>query len=190
MSPYFEVSTTIPHLPVHRWRTALVPCLLICACAVTPAPRYGAGDQAWQADVVRDLEDRRRAYSGGDEGRLMKVVQGYLGVPYKWGGTTRQGMDCSALARAVIRETYGLELPRTSRQMYVLGSSVSGRSRLRPGDLVFFRIADSGPGISHVGVYVGDGRFAHASASRGGVIDELDQPYFASRFAGGRRIRP
>ena len=155
-------------------------------CGVAPAPRYGRANSS----VVRELETRRRAFRGADEGRLSRVVEGYLGVPYKWGGTTRRGMDCSALARAVIRETYGVELPRTSRQMYGLGTPVSDRTDLRPGDLVFFRIAYSGAGISHVGVYIGRGRFAHASSSRGGVVDRLTQPYFDARYAGARRILP
>ena len=155
-------------------------------CGVAPAPRYGRTNSS----VVRELETRQRAFHGSDEGRLSRVVEGYLGIPYKWGGTTRRGMDCSALARAVIRETYGVELPRTSRQMYVLGTPISDRTDLRPGDLVFFRIAYSGTGISHVGVYVGRGRFAHASQSRGGVVDRLTQPYFDTRYAGARRILP
>ena len=120
----------------------------------------------------------------------MRVVRSYLGVPYKWGGTTRAGMDCSALTRAVYREAYGIELPRTSRQMYQLGKPVSIPDQLRSGDLVFFRIDTSGPGISHVGIYVGDGRFAHASSSRGGVIDPLSSPYFDKRLAGARRVLP
>lgn len=120
----------------------------------------------------------------------MRVVRSYLGVPYKLGGTTRDGMDCSALTRAVYREAYGIELPRTSRQMYRLGKPVSVPDQLRSGDLVFFRIGTSGPGISHVGIYVGDGRFAHASSSRGGVIDPLSSPYFDKRFAGARRVLP
>ena len=139
---------------------------------------------------MRELGARRQAFLNADSKRLMRVIDGYLGVPYQWGGTTRKGMDCSAMARAIVRETYGLELPRTSKQMYKLGSPVRGGGRLRPGDLVFFRIGDSGPGVSHVGVYVGDDRFAHASSSRGGVIDQLSQPYFKTRYVGGRRILP
>jgi cell wall-associated NlpC family hydrolase len=120
----------------------------------------------------------------------MRVIRGYLGVPYKWGGTTRDGMDCSALTRAVYREAYGVELPRTSRQMYRLGKEVPVPTQLQAGDLVFFRIDTSGPGVSHVGIYVGDGRFAHASSSRGGVIDPLSSPYFNKRYAGARRLLP
>jgi cell wall-associated NlpC family hydrolase len=112
-----------------------------------------------------------------------------MGVPYRWGGVTRQGMDCSALVRAIIRETYGIELPRTSAEMFTLGQPVPERRQLRPGDLVFFHDTYSGPGVSHVGVYVGDGRFAHASVTQGGTIGSLGAAYFRQRYAGARRIR-
>ena len=179
------VAICSPIALLSRRPVAVVVCLVAWGCGIAPAPRYGRA-----TPVVRELEMRRRAFHKADEGRLLRVVQDYVGIPYKWGGTTRKGMDCSALARAVMREAFGVELPRTSGQMYRLGSAVSRRQSLRPGDLVFFRISYSGPGVSHVGVYVGDGRFAHASSSRGGVIDRLDQPYFDSRFAGARRILP
>lgn len=163
-------------------------------CAgMAAAPRYtSAPDGGGEEGVARELETRQRALRSGDRSRLLRVIDSYLGVPYKWGGTTRSGMDCSALTRAVYRETYGVELPRTSRQMYRLGRAVGdgGGGSLRPGDLVFFRIDTSGPGVSHVGIYVGDGRFAHASSSRGGTIDPLDSPYFDQRFAGARRVLP
>ena len=140
--------------------------------------------------MVTDLQERKRAFKSADRSKLAAVVDTYLGVPYQWGGTTRAGMDCSALTRAVYRETYGIELPRTSREMYELGRPVGQVSKLKAGDLVFFRIADSGSGISHVGIYVGEGRFAHASSSRGGVIDSLSASYFETRYAGSRRILP
>ena len=181
---------------VARWAMASLALSIVAAnlltsgCGVAPAPRYGRSNSSPNSSIARELETRRKAFHGEDESRLSRVVDGYLGVPYKWGGTTRQGMDCSALARAVIRETYGVELPRTSNQMYGLGSRVEKRTDLRPGDLVFFRIAYSGTGFSHVGVYVGQGRFAHASSSRGGVVDRLTQPYFDARYAGARRILP
>ena len=157
---------------------------------MVPAPRYTSAPGAGGEGLTRELETRQRALQSSDSSRLTRVVRSYLGVPYKWGGTTRDGMDCSALTRAVYREAYGVELPRTSRQMYRLGKPVSVPDQLRSGDPVFFRLGTSGPGISHVGIYVGDGRFAHASSSRGGVIAPLSSPYFDKRFAGARRVLP
>ncbi|MFH1571024.1 MAG: NlpC/P60 family protein [Gemmatimonadota bacterium] len=165
--------------------------LALYSCAgLHPAPQYAPPEEGGGDAVARDLGVRRAAFRAGDRGRLMDAVEGYLGVPYRWGGTTREGKDCSALTRAVYRQAYGLELPRTSGQMYRLGRPVSRRQDLLPGDLVFFRLGESGPGVSHVGVYMGRGRFAHASVSRGGVIDPLGDPYFAARYAGARRLLP
>ena len=161
--------------------------LFLSGCA--SAPRYippaHPGDQA----VVRELEQRQQALLRGDRSRLVRVARSYLGVPYQWGGNTRAGIDCSALTRAIYREAYGLELSGNSQQLYQLGRSILSQRQLKAGDLVFFRISSQGPGISHVGVYLGKNRFAHASPSLGQVvIAPLSAPYFQARYAGARRI--
>lgn len=161
--------------------------LLLSGCASTPryTPPMPPGDKG----VARELEARQRALLRGDRSRLVRVAQSYVGVPYQWGGNTRAGLDCSALTRAIYREAYGLELSGNSQQLYQLGSGVSTPRQLRPGDLVFFRISSQGPGISHVGVYLGRNRFAHASPTMGQVvIAPLSAPYFQARYAGARRI--
>ena len=185
-------------------RLMLAAILVLSACAgITPAPRYhtdaaearrtsgqapaSTSGSSSDSSLDSELTTRQKARRRGGDDRLMRVIRSYLGVPYLWGGTTRRGMDCSALTRAVVRETYGIELPRTSKQMYRLGKPLE-RNSLRVGDLVFFKIDDSGPGVSHVGIYVGEGEFAHASSSRGAVIDPLANSYFDSRYAGARRI--
>jgi cell wall-associated NlpC family hydrolase len=73
--------------------------------------------------------------------------------------------------------------------MYRLGNHVATRRLLKPGDLVFFRDTYEGAGVSHVGVFIGSGRFAHASSSKGGTITALDGSYFKQRYAGARRVR-
>lgn len=157
--------------------------LATCSCSIRSAPRYTA-DATDSDSVVRELKQRRRA----SPSRLARVVEGYLGVPYKWGGTTRAGMDCSAFTRAIFRQTYGIELPRTARQIYRVGRTVSRRQDLKPGDLVFFQNTFSGRGVSHVGVYLGKGRFAHAGVSTGVTITSLSHPYFSTRYVGARRV--
>lgn len=166
------------------WTLLLFSCILaVGSCSVRSAPRYTA-DATDSDSVVRELKERR----GASPSRLVRVVEGYLGVPYKWGGTTRAGMDCSAFTRTVFRQTYGIELPRTSRQIYRVGRSVSRRQDLKPGDLVFFQNTFSGRGVSHVGIYVGKGRFAHVGVSTGATITSLDHPYFRVRYVGARRV--
>ena len=168
-------------------RFLILLCLLAtCSCSIRSAPRYTADDpkDSDSKSVVRELKERRRA----SPSRLARVVEGYLGVPYRWGGTTRAGMDCSAFVRAIFRKTYGIELPRTSKQIYRVGRTVSRRQDLKPGDLVFFRNTSSGPGVSHVGIYLSKGRFAHVGMSTGATITSLDHPYFHRRYVGARRV--
>ena len=159
-------------------------CLLAtCSCSIRSAPRYTA-DSKDPSGVARELEKRRRA----SPSRLARVVEGYLGVPYKWGGNTRAGMDCSAFVRTIFRQTYGIELPLTSKQIYRVGRTVNQRQDLKPGDLVFFRNTFSGQGVSHVGIYLGKKRFAHVGVSTGATITSLDHPYFLPRYVGARRV--
>lgn len=160
---------------------------LLSGCA--SAPRYTLPVRPGDRGVTRELEKRQQAMLHGDRSRLIRVAQSYVGVPYQWGGNTRTGIDCSALTRAIYREAYGLELSGNSQQLYQLGSSIYSQRQLHPGDLVFFRISSQGQGVSHVGVYLGKNRFAHASPSMGQVvIAPLSAPYFQARYAGARRV--
>ncbi len=110
-----------------------------------------------------------------------------IGVKYKFGGNTpASGLDCSGLVRYVFQEVTGVTLPRTSREMSGVGTKVK-RDDLVPGDLVFFNTRRF-PN-SHVGIYLGDGRFIHAP-SRGGDVEiaTLDATYWRKRFDGARRL--
>lgn len=111
----------------------------------------------------------------------------YLDVPYRLGGTDPQtGFDCSGLVVHVFRSTLGLSLPRTARQLASVGESIA-RDALQPGDLVFFNTR--GFPFSHVGIYLGNSQFIHAPRPRARVrIDRLDDPAFARRYQGARRI--
>ncbi|MBV8202434.1 MAG: C40 family peptidase [Acidobacteria bacterium] len=133
---------------------------------------------------VRDSESFLDRLSGRFK-RLVEQAMTYLGTPYRRGGTSRRGLDCSGLVGAVYGEQ-GVDLPRTAAEQFREGVAVA-ESDLRPGDLVFFRDTYK-RGISHVGIYIGDGRFLHAAGRRHGVIvSELSRPYYHLRFAGARR---
>ncbi len=117
---------------------------------------------------------------------MSNSIQSFIGVPYVWGGESRKGTDCSGFTLVVYREQ-GVRLPRVSRQQFRTGISVPSKRNLSFGDLVFFNKNGYGR-ITHVGIYVGGGRFAHASCSKGVTYSRLNKRYYNKRFTGARRI--
>jgi cell wall-associated NlpC family hydrolase len=117
---------------------------------------------------------------------LVRVAMTFIGVPYRLGGSTLKGLDCSAL----VKKVYGMfeiSLPRTAREQSGVGKSVD-RGDLEVGDLVFFKTRRSNAG--HVGMYIGGGEFVHASSHQRKVkVDRLDAPYFSKRFLRGVRVK-
>ena len=123
--------------------------------------------------------------SHGDGDSLVETALNYRGVRYRWGGMTTRGMDCSGLVARVLN-LHGIDAPHNSRALYKIGKSVS-RARLQPGDLVFFNT--TGRGISHVGLYIGESKFIHASSRRGQVrVDSLTDGYYDRKYVGARRV--
>lgn len=118
------------------------------------------------------------------DSKMDTVIAKTLGTSYKTGGTSTAGFDCSGFTSYVFK-SIGLTLPRTSQAQYSVGTAVS-KSNLRSGDLVFFNT--SGRGVSHVGIYVGNGKFAQSSSSQGVIISSLSQAYWANRYVGAKRV--
>lgn len=135
---------------------------------------------------MRDFtRERNEALSNLDQSRLMREISKYMGVPYLLGGTSGEGLDCSAYTMLVYRQALKKELPRTSQEQARIGSPVDFDD-LKFGDLVFFNT--TGESASHVGIYLGDDLFAHASMGLGVTISSLQSTYYKSRFEQARRI--
>ena len=117
--------------------------------------------------------------------RLLRVARRMLDVPYRYGGTTLWGLDCSGFVQKSFA-FLDLDLPRTAREQFREGAKVA-KADLSPGDLVFFRTYAKYP--SHVGIYLGDNRFVHASSrDRKVTIDSLDTPYYVKHYLGAKRL--
>ena len=119
---------------------------------------------------------------------LMRAIS-LVGTPYRWGGNTPEGgFDCSGLVNYVFRDMLDVRLPRTSRELFGLQGPRIAPGQLAGGDLVFF---GSGGAVSHVGIYVGEGRFVHAP-NRGGTVrlDRLDGSWWREHYTGARRLLP
>ncbi len=118
------------------------------------------------------------------EARLIQEFRKWEGTPYRLGGGSRRGVDCSFFVQIIMRDAYGIDIPRTTREQMQFGQQVSpGSARL--GDLVFFQ---TGRTTYHVGILMRDDFFMHASTTRGVTIDRLREPYWQQRMIQVRRV--
>ena len=133
------------------------------------------------------LQSARSAF-GGKASELVMQAMGLLGVPYKRGGTSEEkGFDCSGFVRYMYEKSVGLVLPRRAEEQAKVTEEIS-RSELKPGDLVFFNTLKRT--FSHVGIYVGDGKFIHAPRPGKAVrVDDMREAYWQQRFNGARRVQ-
>ena len=116
---------------------------------------------------------------------LLETVDDWYGVRYRTGGNTKSGVDCSGFTVAVYATLYGIALPRVSREQYRTSRKIS-TTELEEGDLVFFNT--NGSGVSHLGIYLGNNKFIHASVSRGVMVNGLFEPYYLKRYVGAGRV--
>ncbi|HZG71652.1 MAG TPA: C40 family peptidase [Chondromyces sp.] len=130
--------------------------------------------------VLIPSESAEAAYSAD---AIIAEAKKHIGTPYKWGGVTPSGFDCSGFVLYTHKQN-GINLPRTAAQMYQQGTSIK-KAQLLPGDLVFFSTYKKG--ASHVGIYIGDNEFIH-SASKGVRVDKLSNSYYQPRYLGAKRI--
>jgi lipoprotein Spr len=115
---------------------------------------------------------------------LLLALEEWYGTPYLWGGTSHRGIDCSAFTQAMYQSVYGVTLPRVSRDQHRVMERIS-MTNIREGDLVFFNTR--GKGVSHVGLFLGNNKFVHASTKRGVTISDLYESYYIKRFLGAGR---
>jgi lipoprotein Spr len=119
-----------------------------------------------------------------DNVELLRSVDEWYGTKYKMGGTSKSGIDCSAFVQSVYLSAFGLAVPRTAFEQFKAAYHISA-TEMREGDLVFFNTTG---GVSHVGIYMGNNKFAHASVARGVTVSDLFDPYYLKRFLGIGRI--
>lgn len=151
------------------------------------SPNFAAAKSSASKLGLEKLASVRHAPGSSAVQRLLGESLMYIGVPYRWGGTDPiKGMDCSGLVQLVFRNAAGISLPRTAIEQAGQGNRVSLRE-LKPADLVFFNTI--GSNISHVGIYVGNGKFLHAPATGKFVrIDKLYSRFWGTRYVTARRM--
>lgn len=119
--------------------------------------------------------------------KLMEAILSYMGTPYKIGGIDHSGMDCSGFSMVVFNSVFKIELPHSAKEQATFGDDVT-RNDLQAGNLIFFKTV--GHRISHVGIYLGNDLFAHASVTQGVTISSLESTYYKRRYAGAKKVVP
>ncbi|HEY6504662.1 MAG TPA: C40 family peptidase [Chitinophagaceae bacterium] len=150
-----------------------------------------AGNSA-SSENVSDLQLKYAGLLGTDPDQventeLLKAADQWYGTRYKMGGTTKSGIDCSAFVQAVYLSAFGMMVPRTAFEQFKASNRISA-VEMKEGDLVFFNTTG---GVSHVGIYLRNNKFIHASSARGVTVSDLFDPYYLKRFLGvGRLEKP
>jgi cell wall-associated NlpC family hydrolase len=191
--------------PSMRYATLLFTCvmLLLAGCAsrspvapesMTDAPAaIRAKQKTSVADTAPDLQSQQEmdalvaeVMSEAPPLRVSLEAQheDWKGVPYRYGGLSPRGVDCSGFVYLTFLSRLGMEVPRTTTELLQSGEKVK-RDEIQVGDLVFFR---TGPGNRHVGIYMGNGDFLHASSSQGVMTSSLSNPYWHRRYWQARRL--
>ncbi len=158
---------------------------ICCLVAGVAAGLSGCGTRAVRPASTTVYPAKTRSANPNDI--LFRAI-GLVGTPYRYGGNTpRSGFDCSGFVDYVFREVAGIELPRTVEEISRIDAPQVSRKQLESGDLVFFDT--EGRRVSHIGIYVGKGRFVHAPNEGGTVrLDYLDSPYWREHFSGAKRV--
>ena len=178
------------------WGIGVAAFFLSCA-PPGPRPYYSRSSGTYITPKSRDytttprplppptpLPPHRGEGPGDGDGDLRSTAESWLGTPYRFGGQSRSGIDCSGFVQQVFLDARKIHLPRISAAMAHHGKDVS-RGNLQPGDLLFFK---GFLFIDHVGIYMGDGYFIHSQSGIGVTYTKLDAPYFGAHYAGAKRV--
>ena len=164
-------------IPV-RLPSLLLLFVSLTACSLVPPERQSAQPEI--AETPQELPPRQTLILDS----LLAQKEDWQGVPYQYGGLSPQGVDCSGFVYLTFLSRLGMEVPRTTTELLQSGEKVK-RDEIQVGDLVFFR---TGPGNRHVGIYMGNGDFLHASTSQGVMTSSLSNPYWHRRYWQARRL--
>jgi cell wall-associated NlpC family hydrolase len=172
-----------------RHLLSCLSCLLLACASAQAAPGSRSDDlESFLADrgLLNQIDQVRQSVSHRAS-ELVVNAMGFLGVPYRRGGSTAEnGFDCSGFVRAMYQQTVGLVLPRKAEQQAAATEKIEKRD-LAPGDLVFFNTMRRA--FSHVGIYIGDGKFIHSPKPGEQVrVDNMSESYWSRRFDGARRV--
>ena len=173
----------MPHLQkaIRTILLAVTTILALSSCRTSaPNLNYKALAKASiQLGVDIDLNDNHKLYVEAAK---------WIGTPYRTGGTSKRGTDCSGLVCQLYRSVYRTKLPRTTQELRNKSRKI-GKRQLQEGDLVFFSSPRSRKKTAHVGIYLKEGKFIHASSSQGVIVSRLNEEYYTKYWLAGGRVR-
>lgn len=180
--PFQKVLKQSPEVPGSRLLLLCLVAVVVVGCSSTRRVEKRMHREVYES---LGLEEDKK-----DNFELYKEVSLWLRTPHVDGGVSHSGVDCSGFVYMVYKNVYGITLERTSANMLKKSCRKISQSRLREGDLVFFNTASKGKSsINHVGIYLKDNKFAHCSSSRGVMVSDLDESYFAKSWVCGGRVK-
>jgi len=138
-------------------------------------------------NVIQKYEALLQTNLGPASAPFYEYIDKWMGAPYRYGGATMHGTDCSGLVWNVYKDLYNINVPHSSEKQYEECKHINAQ-HLKEGELVFFRI-NKHKTVSHVGIYLANNKFIHATTKRGVMIDDLSEPYYAKAFVGAGRFR-
>lgn len=162
--------------------TSILGILLLTSCGVR-APRYDFRELAHAAvclDLDIDLKDNHKLYVESAH---------WVGVPYRYGGNSKQGIDCSGLTCHIYKKVYHKKLKRSANEQHTQNCQRIAKRKLQEGDLVFFHNGKQKRTATHVGIYLKNGQFIHASTRNGVIVSQLDEDYYKKCWMQGGRVR-
>ena len=159
--------------------TALVVSLSACRTSVPRLDYKALARASVRLGVDIGMEDNHKLYL---------EAAPWIGTPYRGGGETKRGTDCSGMTCQIYKKVYHIKLQRSTDGQKKESSKVARRN-LREGDLVFFSSRKSRRKVAHVGIYLKDGKFVHASTSQGVIVSSLNEPYYRTHWISGGRVR-
>jgi cell wall-associated NlpC family hydrolase len=183
---HYPCSTAPAPLVLRAVVAGMLMAAVVTGCGKPQTVRSSPPHSPPPREPSRDWSGSRPTDPAAANAVLMRAI-GLVGTPYRYGGNTPDsGFDCSGLVNYVFRDMLDLRLPRTSRELAAMQGPKIATNRLAPADLVFF---GAGGEVSHVGIYVGEGRFVHAPRTGGTVrLDHLDGAYWRNHYTGAKRV--
>lgn len=166
----------------------VVTVLLLClGVSISSVSTTFAETPLYEITKKRKKSKKKKIITGLKNKKLQKACNEWYGAKYKYGGCSKSGVDCSCFVKTMYKIAYGKDLQRSSKNQYKACKPVKKWKKLKEGDLVFFKIGSTK--VNHVGIYLKDGKFIHASTKRGVVLSDLNEKYYKKHFFKGGKVK-